>query len=103
MKRIRLALWVIGVAYLLLGLVVAHFAMNAGRSPNIGAAYLAVLILGWGGTLAAAGLFAGSVLGTLALMRYADTRRPLYLLVILAGWIGALVLGWWAWQLWSHS
>ena len=103
MKGIRLALSVIGVAYALLGLVVVQFAMNAGRSANIGLAYLAVGILAWGGTIAATGLFAGSVLGTLALVRHAETRRPLYLLAILSGWIGALVLGWLAWEFWSHS
>ena len=103
MKGIRLALSVIGVAYTLLGLVVVHFAMNAGRSANIGLAYLAVGILAWGGTIAAMGLFAGSMLGTLALVRHAEARRPLYLLAILSGWIGALVLGWLAWEFWTHS
>jgi len=39
--------------------------------------YLAVGILAWGSTLAAAGLLAGSVLGT-------------------------LVLGWLAWEFWTH-
>jgi hypothetical protein len=102
-KGIRLALSVIGVAYLLLGLVVVTFAANLGRNANIGAAYLAVAILAGGGTLAAAGLFAGSVLGTLTLVRHTDTRRPRYLLAILGGWIGALVLGWWAWEFWTHS
>jgi hypothetical protein len=103
MKGIRLALSVIGVAYALLGIVVVHFAMNAGRSANIGLAYLAVGILAWGGTIAAMGLFAGSMLGTLALVRHAEARRPLYLLAILSGWIGALVLGWLAWEFWTHS
>jgi MFS family permease len=102
-KGMRLALIVIGVAYLLLALVVAYFAMNLGQSPNIGAAYLAVGIVAWGGTIAATGLFAGSVLGTLALVRHSDSRRPLYLLAILGGWIGALVLAWLAWEFWSHS
>jgi hypothetical protein len=56
MKGIRLALSVIGVAYALLGLVVVYFAVNLGRSANIGAAYLTVGILAWGGTIAAMGL-----------------------------------------------
>ena len=102
-KGIRLALTIVGIGYVLLGLVVAHFAVNLGRSADIGAAYLAVGILAWGGTIAATGLFAGSVLGTLALVRHTDTRRPLYVLAILSGWIGALVLGWLAWEFWTHS
>jgi hypothetical protein len=103
MKRIRLALGVIGVAYLLLGLVLVNFAVSLGRSPDVGAAYLAVGILAWGGTIAAAGLLAGSVLGTIVLVRHGDTRRPLYLLAILSAWIGALLLGWLAWEFWTHS
>lgn len=102
-KGIRLALSVIGVAYTLLGLVVVLFAVNLGRQVDIGIAYLAAVILGWGVTIAAMGLFAGSMLGTLALVRGAETRRPLYFLAILSGWIGALVLGWLAWGFWTHS
>jgi hypothetical protein len=103
MKGIRLALSVIGGAYALLGLVMLVFAVNVGRPVNIGVAYLAAVMLGWGIAIAAAGLFAGSVLGTLALVRHTDIRRPLYLLAILSGWIGALVLGWIAWEFWTHS
>jgi hypothetical protein len=103
MKGIRLALSVIGGAYALLGLVVLVFAVNLGRPVNIGVAYLAAVMLGWGITIAATGLFAGSALGTLALVRHTDIRRPLYVLAILSGWIGALVLGWIAWQFWTHS
>lgn len=101
---IRLALSVIGIAYALLALLVALFAVTVGRlRVDIGIAYLAAMVLGWGGTVAAMGLLAGSVLGTLALVRHADIRRPLYVLAILGGWIGALVLGWFAWEFWSHS
>jgi hypothetical protein len=103
MKGARLALSVIGVAYALLGLLVALFAMTVGRRVDIGTAYLAAVILGWSVAIAATGLFAGSVLGTLALVRHTETRRPLYLLAILSGWIGALVLGWIAWEFWTHS
>ncbi len=88
---------------MLLGVVVVYFALNLGRSPDIGAAYLAVGILAWGGTLAAAGLLTGSVLGTSVLVRDASVRPPLYVLAILCGWIGTLVLGWLAWNFWSHS
>jgi len=88
---------------LLLGLVVTLFALNLGRSGDIGAAYLAVGLAAWGGTLAAAGLFVGSVLGTVTLVRHTDTRRALYVLTILSGWIGALVVGYFAWEFWSHS
>ncbi len=45
----------------------------------------------------------GSVLGTLALARHPDTRRLLYILIILSGWTGALALGWLAWEFWTHS
>jgi hypothetical protein len=103
MKASRLALSVIGVAYAFLGLVVLLFAVNLGRPVDIGTAFLAALILGWGLAITATGLFAGSVLGTLALVRHPDTRRPLYMLAILTGWMGALVLGWFAWEFWSHS
>ena len=103
MSGIRVALSVIGVAYALLGLVVVLFAVSLRQRGDIGAAYLAVGILAWGGTIAATGLLAGSVLGTLALVRHSDTRRPLYVLAILGGWIGALVLGWFAWEFWTHS
>jgi hypothetical protein len=99
----RLALSVIGGAYGLLGLVVVLFAVNLGRPVDIGTAYVAAGLLGLGGTVAATGLVAGSALGTLALVRHSDTRRPLYVLAILSGWIGAVVLGWMAWGFWLHS
>ena len=100
---IRVALSVIGVAYAVLGLVVVLFALNLRQRGDIGTAYLAVLVLAWGGTIAATGLSAGSVLGTLALKRHPDARRPLYVIAILSGWLGALVLGWLAWEFWAHS
>jgi hypothetical protein len=103
MSGIRVALSVIGVAYAILGLVVFLFAVSLRQPGDIGTAYLAVWILAWGGTIAATGLLAGSALGTLALVRHSATRRPLYLLAILGGWIGALVLGWFAWEFWTHS
>ena len=102
-QSLRLALAVIGVAYVVLGLAVVYFAVNLGRSPDIGAAYLAVGILAWSGTIAAAGLLAGSVLGTLVLVRNVSARRTLYVLAILSGWIGTLVLGLLAWEFWTHS
>jgi hypothetical protein len=102
-RLLHLALAVIGGAYLLLGLAVLYFAVNLGRSPDVGAAYLAVAIVAWSGTIAAAGLLAGSVLGTSILVRNASTRRTLYLLAILSAWIGTLVLGWMAWEFWTHS
>ena len=102
-RLLHLALAVIGVAYLLLGLAVLYFAVNLGRSANIGAAYLAVGIVAWSGTIAAAGLLAGGVLGTLVLIRNASARRTLYVLAILCAWIGTLVLGWMAWEFWTHS
>ena len=103
MSGIRVALSVIGVAYAVLGLMVILFAVNLRQRGDIGSVYLAVWVLAWGGTIAATGLSAGSVLGTLALMRHPDSRRPLYVLAILSGWVGALVLGWLAWQFWAHS
>jgi hypothetical protein len=42
-------------------------------------------------------------LGTIVLVRHGDTRRTLYLLAILSAWIGALLLGWLAWEFWTHS
>ena len=103
MSGIRVALSVIGVAYGILGLVVVLFAVSLRQRGDIGAAYLAVGILAWVGTIAATGLLAGSALGTVALVRHSSTRRPLYVLAILGGWIGALVLGWYAWEFWTHS
>jgi hypothetical protein len=103
MKEIRLALGVIGVAYAVLGLVVILFAVSVARRVDIGQAYLSVMVLGWGGTLAVIGLLAGSVLGTLALVRHASTRRAWHVLVILSGWIAALVLGWLVWEFWTNS
>ena len=103
MSGIRVALCAIGVAYAILGLVVVLFAVSLRQPGDIGTAYLAVLILAWGGTIAATGLLAGSALGTLALVRHPDTRRLLYVLAILGGWVGALVLGWFAWEFWTHS
>jgi hypothetical protein len=100
---LHLALAVIGVACLLLGLAVVYFAVNLRRSPDIGAAYFAVLILAWGGTISAAGMLAGSVLGTWVLVRTASVRRTLYVLAILSAWIGTLVLGWMAWEFWTNS
>jgi hypothetical protein len=103
MTGIRLALSVIAVAYALLGLVILLFAVNVGRRIDIGSAYLAVAILGWGVTIAATGLFAGGVVGTLSLVRHTQARRPLYVLAILSAWITALVLGWLAWEFWTNS
>jgi uncharacterized membrane protein YeaQ/YmgE (transglycosylase-associated protein family) len=102
-KGIRFALGLIGGAYALLALTAALFAATVARRVDIGVAYLAAAVLGWGGTVAAAGLFAGSVAGTLALVRHPAARRPLLVLAILAGWVGALVLGWWAWEFWVNS
>lgn len=102
-RLLRLALIVIGGAYVLLGLAVAYFSVSLGRSPDIGTAYLMVGIVALGGTTAAAGLLVGSLLGTLVLMRNASARRTLYVLAILCGWIGSLVLGWLAWEFWTHS
>jgi hypothetical protein len=105
MKQIRLALSVIGAAYALLGIVVGLFALfsaTLGRRADIGTVYGSVVLLGWGATLAMTGMLAGSVLGTLSLVMHHETRRPLYLLAILSGWIGALVLGWMAWGFWTH-
>jgi hypothetical protein len=99
-KSMRIALSIIGIAYLLLGLVLVLFSIP---SPNIGAAYLSVWILAWGGTLAATGLCAGGVLGTVTLVRHPGSRRPLYVLATVMGWIGALGLGWLAWEFWTHS
>jgi hypothetical protein len=103
MSEIRVALSVIGVAYAVLGLMVVLFAVSLNHRVDIGTAYLAVVILAWGGTVAAAALSAGGALGTLALARHPETRRPLYVLVVLSGWIGALVLGWLVWEFWTHS
>ena len=103
MSEIRVALSVIGVAYAVLALVVLLFAVNLRQRVDIGTAYLAAGVLACGGTMAATGLSAGSVLGTLALVRHPATRRPLYVLTILSGWIGALVLGWLAWEFWTPS
>jgi hypothetical protein len=102
-RLLHLSLAVIGGSYLLLGLAVLYFAVNLGRSPNIGAAYLAVGIVAWSGTIAAAGLLAGSVLGTLVLVQNASARRTLYVLAIFSAWIGTLVLGWMAREFWTHS
>jgi hypothetical protein len=102
-RLLRPALIVIGAAYVLLGLAVVYFALNLGRSPDIGAAYFAVGVLAWAGTIAAAGLLGGSVLGTWVLVRDAAARRTLHVLAILGAWIGTLVLGWLAWEFWTHS
>ena len=102
-RLLRLALALVGAAYVLLGLAVVYFAFNLGRSPDIGASYLAVGILAWAGTIAAAGLLGGSVLGTLVLVRDLSARRTLYVLAILSAWIGTLLLGWLAWEFWTHS
>jgi hypothetical protein len=102
-KEIRLALGVIGIAYAVLGLVVILFAVNMARRVDIGQAYLSVMVLGWGGTLAVIGLVAGSALGTLALVRHAETPRAWHVFVILSGWVAALVLGWLAWEFWTNS
>ena len=103
MSGIRVALSVIGGAYAVFGLMVVLFAVTLHQRVDIGTTYLAVAALAWTGTLAAAGLSAGGALGALALVRHPDTRRPLYVLVILSGWIGAFLLGWLAWAFWTHS
>jgi hypothetical protein len=103
MTGIRVALIIIGVAYAVLGLVLVLFSVILRQRGDIGTAYFAVWVLAWGGTIAATALSAGSLLGTVALVRHPHTRRALYVLIILSGWIGALGLGWVAWQFWTHS
>lgn len=102
-RLLHLALAFIGLAYVLLGAAVVYFAASVGRSANIGAAYLTVILLALGGTIAAVGLLAGSVLGTLVLVRNASARRTLFVLAIGSAWIGTLVLGYITWEFWIHS
>jgi hypothetical protein len=100
----RLAVWIIGTTYVLFGLLVILFATIVSKlQVNIGVAYLIAVLMGGSVAVAAAGLFGGSVLGTLALARHSGTPRLLHVLAIFSGWVGALVLGWFAWQFWSHS
>jgi hypothetical protein len=103
MKPPRLALTILGAASALLGLAVVLFALGLEHPADIGSAYMAVLLFAAAGSVATVGLFVGSVLGTMALVRHPESRRPLFLLVMLAGWIAALSLGWIAWEFWLHS
>lgn len=100
----RLAVWIIGTTYAVFGLLVILFATIVSKlQVNIGVAYLIAMLMGGSVTVTAVGLFAGSLLGTLALVRDGGTPRALHLIAIMSGWIGALVLGWFAWEFWSHS
>ena len=100
----RLAVRIIGITYALFGLLVILFGTTVSRlQVNIGVAFLIAMLMGGSIAMAAVGLFTGSVLGALAVVRHSGTLRPIHLLVILSGWVGALVLGWFAWQFWTHS
>jgi hypothetical protein len=103
MKPRRLALVLLGASSALFGLVVVLFALSLRHPADIGSAYMAVLLFAAAGSIAAVGLLVGSAVGTMALVRDPETRRPLFLLLVLAGWIAALSLGWIAWEFWLHS
>jgi hypothetical protein len=70
---------------------------------DLGTAFLTAMMIGVGEVSVAGGLLAGSVLGTVALLRRPESRRLVYVLAVLSGWIGGLLLGSIAWEFWSNS
>jgi hypothetical protein len=100
-RPIRLATWFIGSAYVLLGVLCAVvYSVLQSREIDIGGVTLSVLVLGIGGTVLALALLAGSLIGAYALTSDAGARRMRDVAIVLAGWVGAAVVGWFAWVFW---
>lgn len=100
---IRAAEWVIWTTYTLLVVAVAIFAyLVRSKRMDIGETMTAVVALGGIGGAAAAALFVGALLGTVALARDRDARRLAPVATVLAGWTGTLALTWISLEFWGH-
>src|SRR5688572_26112812 len=99
----RIAGWIISTGYLALFVAVAVFSyLVQSKRMDIGGTMASVLLLGATGVIIAITLLSGSVIGTTALVRESESRRPLAIVTIVAGWVGAIVLSWISWSFWTH-
>jgi hypothetical protein len=99
----RIAAWIISTGYLALVVAVTVFAyLVQSQRMDIGGTMASVLLLGATGVIIAIMLLSGSVIGTTVLVRDSESRRPLTIVTIVAGWVGAIVLSWILWGFWTH-
>lgn len=100
---IRVAEWVTWTTYTLLVVAVAVFAyLVRSKRMDIGETMTAVVVLGGIGAAGAAALFAGALLGTVALARDPAARRFAPVATVFAGWTGTLALTWLSLEFWGH-
>ena len=91
------------MGYLALVVAVAVFSyLVRSKRMDIGGTMASVLLLGATGVIVAITLLSGSVIGTTVLVREAESRRPLAIVTIVAGWVGAIFLSWISWSFWTH-
>jgi hypothetical protein len=102
-KNFHLASRLIWTAYGVLALAIGFFAITIHWiRPDVGAVFLVTILLGACGTAAGFTLLVASMLGTLAMMQQKTLRRTFNVTTVLAGWLGALIVGWIAWGFWTH-
>jgi hypothetical protein len=63
---------------------------------------LALAVAGVTGVVITVALLSGSVMGTAALARDPAVRRITPIAMVVAGWVGTLVLAWLSWSFWTH-
>lgn len=103
MSSRRLAIVLIWSGYGLVAVIVAAVRMIASSTRmDVGQVMGSVIVLGGVGVLAAALLLVGSALGTYALIVRGSSGRMGLVLHLLAGWIGAAMLGWILWGFWTN-
>ena len=99
----RIAAWIISTGYLALVVAVTVFAyLVQSQRMDIGGTMASVLLLGATGVVIAIMLLSGSVIGSTVLVRDSESRRPLAIVTIVAGWVGAIVLSWILWGFWTN-
>ena len=97
MNEVRRAVALIGGSYVLLGIAWAVFLAVAGARFDPANRQSIGLSLASAYVFSLAGMWVGSVLGTVALIRFVEARRPGYILAVVAGWVGSGLLGYASW------
>jgi hypothetical protein len=99
----RIAAWIIWTAYAALALAVAVFSyLIQSKRMDIGSTMASALLLGVTAVVITVALLSGSVMGTAALARDPAVRRITPKAMVVAGWVGTLVLAWLSWSFWTH-
>jgi hypothetical protein len=99
----RLAIILIWSGYGTVAVIVAAVRVIASSARmDVGQVMSSVIFLGGVGVLAVALVLVGSALGTYALIVRGSSGRLVLVLHLLAGWIGAAVLGWILWSFWTN-